>query len=172
MWGIFGKPLKRAIWNTQVCMLNRRYGAELGLVWGVQNLLAALSCYSALLCPRTFLESYFQHISTAVQGGYQSNYSTHCRVEGCHFAHGFYTSNATNTPSMTHPNSHHVGGIGQQGLDAPSRALLAVGPKVETIWSLVLKSREQGVLSWRAPGVLICINYPNYPDISTASVTL
>ena len=22
MWGIFGKRLKRAIWNTQVCMLN------------------------------------------------------------------------------------------------------------------------------------------------------
>ena len=21
MWGIFGKPLKRAIWNTRVCML-------------------------------------------------------------------------------------------------------------------------------------------------------
>ena len=26
MWGIFGKPLKGAIWNTQACMLNRRYG--------------------------------------------------------------------------------------------------------------------------------------------------
>ena len=22
MWGIFGKPLKRAIWNTQVCLLD------------------------------------------------------------------------------------------------------------------------------------------------------
>ena len=44
MWGIFGKPLKRAVWNPQVCILYRRHARDLRPFWTMLVLLLAYFC--------------------------------------------------------------------------------------------------------------------------------
>ena len=44
MWGVFGKPLNTAIWNTQVYMLDSRHVRDFGPFWTMPVLFAASFC--------------------------------------------------------------------------------------------------------------------------------